>query len=286
MADLGYPFRQARNYSVGRQGYSTIWIVRHCTADDYEDDYARKLGNYFATTDVSVSTHYGVDGTEPWQYVLHKDTAYGARNPANLRGIHIEYCGHVHYSREKWLSLDAMLRHGAKLEAQLYRTLRIPHRRLTVAQLNARAAGYTTHNDVRIAFGGTHTDPGANFPHDVLDRYIAAELAGTPMEDDVALDESMVEYQGYGTMGGTLATTLGYSRDARAQTAGLEAKIDHLLAAAGEEVQRDADAAARDAVLLQKVEQVQAGDPQALADLLGPMLTVDLLDALRARLES
>ena len=43
----------------------------------------------------------------------------------------------------------------------------IPLQRRTVAELKAWQPGITSHNDLRLAFGGTtHTDPGPNFPWD------------------------------------------------------------------------------------------------------------------------
>jgi hypothetical protein len=52
----------------------------------------------------------------------------------------------------------------------------IPMRRCTVADLLARRPGHTTHDQCRIAFGGTtHTDPGPNFPWD----YLFGLLAGS-----------------------------------------------------------------------------------------------------------
>jgi hypothetical protein len=62
------------------------------------------------------------------------------------------------------------------------RRFNIPNRWCTVDDLKARRAGHTTHNDLRLAFGGTtHTDPGAGFPRDHVIEIVAAELEGDDM---------------------------------------------------------------------------------------------------------
>jgi hypothetical protein len=70
----------------------------------------------------------------------------------------------------------------APIVASDMRRFGIPNRWCTVDDLKARRAGHTTHNDLRLAFGGTtHTDPGAGFPRDHVIEIVAAELEGEDM---------------------------------------------------------------------------------------------------------
>jgi len=276
-----------RSYTPGRvSGYPPRFICVHYTAGSERSTSAEDGALYDQRRTDGTSSHYYVDSDSVIQCVRTTDRSHTALYHGNRDAIHYELCGTVQ-TRAQWLDAASRptLRNAAAQMVRDMQKYRIPLSRVIGRAVRPDSAtGVCGHVDFTNGWpedGGTHTDPGPEFPWDVLFDDIRAALEG-----DVELSDSMVEYQGYGNVGGTLATTLGYSRDARAQTAGLEAKIDQLLAAAGEEVQRDADEAARDAELLAAVQAVQAGDPQALADLLGPMLTVDLLDALRARLES
>jgi hypothetical protein len=193
VSDLGYPMTLARreNWSPGRDGYSIVWVVVHCTDTAYQDDYPTRLGAYWAREATQVSTHYGVSDTEVHQYVRHQDTAFGARNPANLRGIHIELTGRAAWSRAEWLAHGPMLRRAATLIRQISVRHGIPTRGrlLTGAELQARAPGVTSHADLTATFGGTHTDPGSAFPWDVLFGYLSQE-----QEDEMANSDEILNY--------------------------------------------------------------------------------------------
>lgn len=190
--DFAYPFRQARWYSSGRSGYSTLWIVWHATDDDESPTYAEGLGNYFATTDRQVSTHFGVDSNSVVQYVRLADTAYGAGEPSNLRGIHIEHSGRSTQTRPQWLDAfgQGMLAQSARLNVTLLKRTGIVFtgRFLTDSELRARKPGITRHMDLVRVFGGSHDRcPSPAFPADVLFGKIADLLGGTTpgeSEDD------------------------------------------------------------------------------------------------------
>lgn len=182
MPDLGYPMIPANvaNWSPGRSA-DIRWIVVHCTDTPYQDNYPTRLGQYWSRSPVQTSTHYGVSDTEVRQYVAHADTAYAAREPGNSRGMHIEFAGLSRWSRAQWLAHDPMLRRGALLIKQIAARHGLPpDYRLTKEKLIARKPGVTCHADLTATFSGTHTDPGAGFPWDVLFRYIAA----APDEED------------------------------------------------------------------------------------------------------
>lgn len=193
--DLGYPFKQAKWYERWRDGYNAIWIVWHCTDDDEHPTYAEGLGNYFATSDRRVSTHFGADNDSAKQYVLLADTAFGAGNTqGNLRGVHIEHSGRANQTRAQWLDAfgQGLLDRSAELNAKLLNRLNIPFtgKFLTDAELKARKPGITRHGDLVRVFGGTHHGcPGANFPADELFKRIGALLNPPPEEDDMLKDE-------------------------------------------------------------------------------------------------
>jgi N-acetyl-anhydromuramyl-L-alanine amidase AmpD len=188
MSDLGYPMIQAHpdTWDQGRQGYSIIWVIVHCTAQAYQDDYPYRLGQYWSRppTGSPVSVHYGISDTQVYQYVWHADTAYQARNPGNLRGVGIEFSGLASYPPSEWLSHGAMLRHGGKLVSEIAAKHRIPLKYCSDDDLRERRPGITTHAQLTRVFGGTHTDPGPGFPLDLLLQY-AQGVPQPTQEDDM-----------------------------------------------------------------------------------------------------
>lgn len=185
MSDLGYPMIQAHpdSWDAGRQGFSIIWIIVHCTAQAYQDNYPERLGQYWSRppTGDPVSVHYGISDTQTYQYVWHEDTAYQARNPGNLRGVGIEFSGLASYPPSVWAEHDAMLRRGGILVSQIAAKHGIPLRYTSDDDLRNRRPGITTHAQLTRVFGGTHTDPGPGFPLNTLLIY----AQGQPQEDDM-----------------------------------------------------------------------------------------------------
>lgn len=173
-SDLGYPAIWAHSSNWGGMtNQSRLWVVVHCTADDYADNYPTNLGNYWRNNaNINVSVQYGISDTQVRQYVPHFGYAYQTRDPGNARGVGIEFSGLSTYSRATWLKHDAMLRNGAKLIAQICKKHGIPPVRLSQSSLKSYAKGIITHNEHRQAFGGSHTDPGPSFPMDVLMKYV------------------------------------------------------------------------------------------------------------------
>jgi len=110
--------------------------------------------------------------------------AYGAGSPANEKGLHIEQAGHSFWTRDQWLSHDATLRQAGGQVAAWAEQYGIPLVFLTGDDLqNLAAAGWpegqggiTTHAEVSKAWpkASNHTDPGANYPIDVLMGYAGA----------------------------------------------------------------------------------------------------------------
>ena len=122
------------------------------------------------------SAHYSIDNDSIVQSVRDSDVAWHAPG-ANHNGIGIEHAGYAKQSRAEWLDdySRAELALSARLVAKLCSTYGIPLKWLDAAALKVRGArGITGHRDVSQAFGGTHWDPGPNFPVDVYLALVGA----------------------------------------------------------------------------------------------------------------
>lgn len=180
------------------------WVVIHCTQNTAS---AANEASYAKRRTDSVSSHYYVDDREIVQsldtdYVAHHVGSY----TGNMHGISYEITGLIQWSRSRWLSSVAW----DLLATQIRRDCAehgITPRLLTVAEIRAGKTGIITHNQARLAWGGTdHTDPGPNFPMDHLlalltkeDRVSAKELWGyrVPPEAGVAQSYPDIRSDGY-----------------------------------------------------------------------------------------
>lgn len=163
-----------RSYTSKKPKY---FVVVHSTENDAP---ARNEANYAKNRTDGTSSHYYVDDTEVIQSL---NTDYGANHvgswQGNQHGISYEFVGRASWSRSTWLDRIDWDKAAASIRRDCA-TWGIPMRRLTVAQLDDLERGITTHNDCRLAFGGTdHTDPGSNFP---MDHLITLINGGTDME--------------------------------------------------------------------------------------------------------
>ncbi|HEX6970273.1 MAG TPA: N-acetylmuramoyl-L-alanine amidase [Micromonosporaceae bacterium] len=180
-------FVQARYYARGRPNGEPLWIVVHDMEAGEHSDRAENTAEYFRTMPDGrvVSSHYCADNNSVIQCVRLGDVAYTVGNTAgNYRGINWEFAGFARQTREQWLDDFgvAMFRQAApyiRADAEKYG---IPLKRCSVDDLKARRKGITSHNDLRLAYGGTtHTDPGPNFPWD--------EFMAIIQEDDVSAQD-------------------------------------------------------------------------------------------------
>lgn len=158
--------------SSGSRPTSAIkWIVIHDAEVDDDLKGAEKVGSYFASSAARGSTHYGVDDDSTQQYLSDTAIPWGAPG-ANTNGLHIELMGKASHSRVEWLDHHGpMFDRAGWLIARKAKTYGIPLRLLTIAEYRAGKKGIITHATVSAADGpggSTHTDPGPNFPIDVL----------------------------------------------------------------------------------------------------------------------
>lgn len=189
------PFVEARTadggpaYTRGRPDGPPIWVVIHDMEFPERLDAAEWTAHYFSgpasAAGRSVSSHYTADADSIVQCVRLADTAWTVGNrPGNYRGINWELAGYANQTREQWLDTFslAMLTRIAEIIRRDSATYSIPVRTLTDAEVRSRVPGITSHWQLGRVFGGTdHTDPGPNFPWDVLLSLIIGD-------DDMPLD--------------------------------------------------------------------------------------------------
>lgn len=169
------------------------FVVVHCTESDNTPAIAESLAgpNWFGVGGpATTSTHKIVDVDSICEGVKRDRVAYHAGAGGNSWGIAYEFCGRASWSAAKWREPAQlrMLRNAAPHIADDLVAItgsrsaaRAAARWLSVAQVAANAHGLCTHNDIRLAKGGTtHTDPGRNFPYAELLSYVLEELADAP----------------------------------------------------------------------------------------------------------
>lgn len=164
------PFVQALKYGKGRIDGPPLWIVWHTMQEHELGDTAERVARYFATLSDgrTVSAHYCVDNNSIIQCVRLADRAWTVGNsPGNNRGINVELAGFASQTPAQWADpySEAMLSIACRIVSRDMAEYKIPNRWCTVDDLWSYRGGHTTHNDLRLAFGGTtHTDPGSGFP--------------------------------------------------------------------------------------------------------------------------
>ena len=169
----GYiPFLPAKNFTA-TTGRTIDLIVIHDMEYPETPTGAEWCAGFFAGLSAPrASAHYSVDNDSIVQSVRDSDVAWHAPG-ANSNGIGIEHAGYAKQSRSEWLDdySRAELTLSARLVSRLCKTYGIPLEWRDASALKKRGArGITGHSDVSRAFGGTHWDPGPNFP---IDFYLA-----------------------------------------------------------------------------------------------------------------
>jgi hypothetical protein len=108
----------------------------------------------------------GVDGkrirenTDDW-------ITWSTGNKGNNILLHICFVGNASQTRAEWLAQDRQLRAAATVVRYWSDKYKIPLRKVAAAGL----PGILGHGDTRVWGGTDHTDPGPNFPYDVLISY-------------------------------------------------------------------------------------------------------------------
>lgn len=188
-SELSLPFRQAADYTVGRCAPIRVIVIHSMEAAE-TCTTAEACQNFFATPSGRTvgSAHVCVDNNSAVRSVHDWDSPWGAPC-VNADGLHIEQAGFAgqgagwqdDYSR--WM----IATQTARIVGDWMWRYNIPCVRLQGAALRDRSRrGICTHNDASQAWGivGGHTDPGPDYPMDLLFESAArwrAQLAGTPV---------------------------------------------------------------------------------------------------------
>lgn len=139
-------------------------IVIHDMEVDAPLTAAEAVGSYFSRGSSGGSTQYGIDNNSIQQYLPPTSIPWGAPY-CNTQGIHIEQMGKASWSTTKWKTYaKGTIDRCAWLVAKLSIDFNIPIDHLSVSELKAGKRGVVTHYDCTKAFGGSHTDPGPNYP--------------------------------------------------------------------------------------------------------------------------
>jgi hypothetical protein len=133
------------------------------------------LGNFLADPSREVSYHVGFDDTTDTsigEYVKPPHKSWSAHQANNL-GEHGCCCtpsgASRNWTRDDWLARPKMLSACRQWLAEESARYGIPLVKITPGQIAAGYGGVCGHRDcVEAGLGGTHTDPGVNFPYDVV----------------------------------------------------------------------------------------------------------------------
>ncbi len=185
------PFLQAKHFSPHwpRIDRPVRILVIHTMENSEKPSQAENVARWFAGASApNASAHYCVDASSTVQCVRDGDEAWHAPG-ANGDGIGIEHAGTAAQTPDAWhdeYSVLVLLR-SAKLAAALCLRHDIPATLLTPLEIrDPSARGLCGHVDISKAFGGTHWDPGPNFPWSMYLAAIRSELEKLRGEDVVA----------------------------------------------------------------------------------------------------
>ncbi len=172
-------------------------MVIHYTAGAEGATSAEDGASYDQRRTDGTSAHFHIDRDSIIQCVDTANRSHTALYHGNLWGIHLELAGTVQ-TRAQWLDAASRptIRNAARVCAWAMAVHGIPLQRLVGAQVR-EGHGICGHVDCTTGFpedGGTHTDPGPQFPWDVLFDDIRAELEG----DTVADETNATELQTWG----------------------------------------------------------------------------------------
>jgi hypothetical protein len=166
--------------SEGDSSAENLGVLLAQPGDRYVNGVDSKNGMYGA------SYHYVIDTDRVLPAVPDNVVSYSAPG-ANSDGIHFCIPGRAIQTREQWLDTVSRkaIRQLADTMVDRAAAAGIPLFRLTVAQIQAGRSGYCSHYDISLAYRRTnHTDPGPNFPWDVLAADIRSLLEPPPSPGD------------------------------------------------------------------------------------------------------
>lgn len=151
--------------SSSRNGQRVRLVVLH-TAEGAQTNAS--LFGYFNRTQ-STSSHVGIDDAGISDVWVPYDRAAWTLRGGNPYSENAEMCAWARWTRAEWLTHDALLTHAAAWVRSRCLARGIPIVKLSPAEVKAGKAGVCGHADYTYGTGdGTHTDPGPNFPWDIV----------------------------------------------------------------------------------------------------------------------
>ncbi|HVI80651.1 MAG TPA: N-acetylmuramoyl-L-alanine amidase [Candidatus Acidoferrum sp.] len=160
-----------------------IGVTIHSTETDNLPGSAEALmgPNWFGGPRAGTSTHKCVDQNSIAEGVRRNTVAWHCGPNGNGLYIAYEFCGKATWTAEQWRT-PAVLSTLAIAAPHIANDLAFcgaPARWLSLTEVAKKERGLLTHNDVKLALGGTtHWDPGPNFPYAEL---LAVVRDGTPL---------------------------------------------------------------------------------------------------------
>jgi hypothetical protein len=187
---------RARSFTVGRKSGQPTVIFIHTTEGSEGKQSAEDGAAYDAKRTDGTSTTVFCDQDTTVHCVLTTDEAHAARSHGNDVGLHIEVCGKAGQSATQWNDTASVgTLEQVALACVAFRKKypgRFPLVNLTPAQLRAKKGGFAEHLDASKAWpedGGTHWDPGPNFPWAKL--FARIKQIEAPKETDVQLNDKI-----------------------------------------------------------------------------------------------
>lgn len=186
-----YVWAPSPNYDPGRPG-PIRWVVWHDTEGNETNGAAVNVARgWFGIRASGVSAHVVVDALAVAECVRPQDTAWHCGPFGNPYGYGIEIIGHASQSVTDWLDpfSKAALRNACQWVLSVSGLAALPRRFLTDAELASGAHGHITHAQVsRVLRGTQHTDPGPNFPFELVETYLNEGDASVQWTDKVIPD--------------------------------------------------------------------------------------------------
>lgn len=160
------PYREQLNGLWSGSDNTRQVIVQHTT--ESEGGNTNVIGYLEQTRNGSYQTMVDFDGEEV-RMVPDDRQAWAAMNAGNRIGLHVCAMGRAAFTRDRWLSETRLLERTAMRYAEWSRLYGIPLIKLNPTDVRAGKRGVCGHADISAAFRESdHTDPGANFPFDVV----------------------------------------------------------------------------------------------------------------------
>jgi hypothetical protein len=167
--------------SSSRGNAKVVWLAVHTT------EGIMRAADLLAWTSWPGSSHASSDETGALLtpddgFVPYDRSAWTLLN-GNPISENIEQCGWAAWTREEWLSRPLLLDATARWLAERSNARGIPLVHLTLDEVRARKPGVLGHCDYTRAVEGTHTDPGPNYPWDVVLDKARAYASGINPEE-------------------------------------------------------------------------------------------------------